>query len=286
MLPYYGDVEQMKAAVDSVRAQSSPHWRLVVIDDGYPDQEPARWFGSIADSRVVYIRNEKNLGANGNYRKAVELVESPWFVMMGADDIMAPDYLSVVDRVIRSSEVDIIQPGVRVIDENNAVVRPLADRVKRRLSLKPEPGGSVLGGETLVASLLRANWAYFPSIAWRTSSVREVGFRPDLDVAQDLGLILDILARGGRMMVLPDVIFEYRRHTASDSSVRALDGRRFDEERRFFDDEARRFDSLGWKRAARAARWHLASRLNAASLVPKAITRGGAVNRLVRHVFA
>ncbi|WP_324253916.1 glycosyltransferase family 2 protein [Microbacterium schleiferi] len=286
MLPYYGDVEQMKAAVDSVMMQSSPHWRLVVIDDGYPDEEPARWFASIADARVVYLRNEQNLGANGNYRKAVELVESSWFVMMGADDIMAPDYLHVVNRAIQSSEADIIQPGVRVIDENDAVVRPLADRVKRLLSLKPEPGGSVLGGETLVASLLRANWAYFPSIAWRTSSVREVGFRPDLDVAQDLGLILDILARGGRMMVLPDVIFEYRRHTASDSSVRALDGRRFDEERRFFDGEARRFSSLGWNRASRAARWHFASRLNAASLVPKAITRGGAVNRLVRHVFA
>ena len=286
MLPYYGDVDQMKVAVESVVAQSYPHWRLVVIDDGYPDPEPARWFRTIDDPRVVYLRNPENLGANGNYRRAVALVEASWFVMMGADDIMGRDYLRVVERTVRSADVDIVQPGVEVIDEHDVVVSPLADRVKRTLAIKPGAGGRVLEGESLAASLLRANWAYFPSIAWRTTAVRQVGFRQGLDVVQDLALILDIIARGGKMMLVPDVVFKYRRHSASDSSVRALDGRRFDEERRFFVEEAERFDSLGWRRAARAGRWHVASRLNAASLLPKAIARGGSAAALTRHIFA
>lgn len=286
MLPYYGDVDQMKDSVRSVLAQTSPHWRLVVIDDGYPDPEPARWFGAMDDERVVYLRNETNLGANGNYRKAVGLVESEWFVMMGADDIMLPGYLEAVQAAVARSDIDIVQPGVEVIDENGILVLPLADRVKRWLSITPEPGGSVLGGEDLVASLLRANWAYFPSLAWRTERVRSIGFREGLDVVQDLALILDILAAGGKMAVLPDVVFRYRRHSGSDSSVRALDGRRFDEERRFFLGEAERFGQLGWKRAARAGRWHITSRLNAASLMPKAVTHGGSAKALARHIFA
>lgn len=285
MLPYYGDVDQMKESVRSVLAQTSPRWRLVVLDDGYPDPEPARWFGSLGDDRVHYLRNEVNLGANGNYRKAVGLVESPWFVMMGADDIMLPGYLEAVEAAIALPGVDIVQPGVEVIDEKGDLVLPLADRVKRRLSITPEAGGSVLSGEQLVASLLRANWAYFPSLAWRTERVRAIGFREGLDVVQDLALILDILAEGGSMAVLPETVFHYRRHSASDSSVRALDGRRFDEERRFFEGEASRFGRLGWKRAARAGRWHITSRLNAASLVPKALTRGGSPRALARHIF-
>ena len=44
-LPYYGDVDLMKLAVRSVLGQQYPHWRLFVVDDGYPDPEPARWFG-------------------------------------------------------------------------------------------------------------------------------------------------------------------------------------------------------------------------------------------------
>lgn len=286
MLPYYGDVEQMKAAVESVRAQTDPNWRLVVIDDGYPHPEPARWFAALPDPRIVYLRNETNLGANGNYRKAVDLVQSDWFVMMGADDIMRPGYLESVSRAMEWSGVDIIQPGVDVIDETDSVVLPLPDRVKRMLSIKPGSAGSVLEGEALAASLLRADWAYFPSLAWRSARVRAVGFREGLDVVQDLALILDIVARGGKMAVLPERVFCYRRHSASDSSVRALDGRRFDEERRFFEGEAARFKRIGWHRAARSARLHVTSRLNALSLLPKAIMHNGRPGALARHVFS
>lgn len=286
MLPYYGDVDQMKLAVESVLSQSYPHWRLTVIDDGYPDPEPTRWFGSITDPRVTYTRNDANLGANGNYRKAVDLVTADWFVMMGADDVMGADYLESVVAALQRSDVDVVQPGVEVIDEHGTVVLPLADRLKRMLSLKPPAGGIVVSGETLAASLLRANWAYFPSLAWRTATVRAIGFRQGLDVVQDLALILDITASGGKMHVFPEKVFSYRRHSQSDSSVRALDGRRFVEERRFFQEEAQRFAQQGWKKAARAARAHVTSRLNAASLLPKAITRGGSPSSLARHIFS
>ena len=64
-------------------------------------------------------------------------------------------------------------------------------------------------------------------------------------------------------MVDPTLAFLYRRHSGSDSSVKALDGRRFDEERALFTAEAQEFTRRGWDRAARAARRHLTSRTNA-----------------------
>ncbi|MFJ4037660.1 glycosyltransferase family 2 protein [Microbacterium sp. NPDC090007] len=286
MLPYYGDVTLMKLAAQSVLDQTYEHFRLVVIDDGYPDPEPRRWFESMNDPRVSYLRNETNLGANGNYRRAVDLVEADWFVMMGADDVMRSDFLSQVAGAIRTHEVDIIQPAVDVIDENGVVYTPLGDRVKRFLAPDTSSGSVRMGGESLARSLLRGNWAYFPSLAWRTEKVRSIGFRDGFDVVQDLALILDIVATGGHMAVLPDVVFEYRRHSASDSSVRALDGRRFDEERRFFRGEQERFAALGWPRAARAAKLHVTSRLNAASMLPKALKAQGATGALLRHVIS
>jgi glycosyltransferase involved in cell wall biosynthesis len=286
MLPYYGDVEQMKLAVESVLAQDFTDFRLVVLDDGYPDPEPARWFGEMTDARVQYQRNPSNLGANGNYRKAVELVEAEWFVMMGADDVMRTDYLSTVVDATQRFDVDIVQPGVDVIDETGRAIRPLPDRVKRVLAPRVGATGAAIGGERLAASLSRGDWAYFPSLAWRTETVRRVGFREGLDVVQDLALILDIVKSGGRMAVLRETVFDYRRHSASDSSVRALDGRRFVEEGTFFREEANAFAKLGWRRAARVARWHATSRLNALTLLPKA-TRSpqGSARTLLRHIF-
>lgn len=278
MLPYYGDVGYLKEAVASVLAQQHREFRLVVLDDGFPDPEPERYCRELAarDSRVVYLRNPENLGANGNYRRALELVEADWFVMMGADDVMLPDYLSTIARVVRQvPSVDVIQPGVEVIDGGGAVWLPLADRVKRWYAPARRSGRiGLLTAQAMATSLVRADWAYFPSLAWRTSVVRGIGFRPGLDVVQDLALLLDIAFGGGTLAVTEPVVFRYRRHAASDSSVRAVDGRRFTEEARFLSAEGRRFAGIGWHRAARAARARTATRLHCVVTAVTAARRG------------
>lgn len=288
MLPYYGDVDLMKLAAQSVMSQQFQDWRLVVVDDGYPSPEPERWFESIGDPRVSYQKNEQNLGANGNYRKALELVESPIVVIMGADDIMLPNYLDVVSKAFEAfPEASVVQPGVQVIDELGRACMPLVDLVKK-VYAPTTKARLELQGEKMATSLVRADWAYFPSLAWRTDVIKRIGFTEGLDVVQDLALLLDIAAEGGSMVVDPTLSFLYRRHSASDSSVRALDGRRFDEERAFFEFQADRFGQLGWTSASRAASFHTTSRLNAASLILRSIAMGktDSLPRLAKHVFS
>lgn len=289
MFPYYGDVDLMKLAVKSVLAQSHKEWRLVVIDDGYPDPEPERWISELAaeDARIIYMRNETNLGANGNYRKALDLVETEYFVMMGADDIMQPNYLEVVLRDFAAyPQADVIQPGVQTIDGNGIANFALPDRVKSWYAPKPDKVRT-LSGEQMATSLIRADWAYFPSLAWKTETVRRLGFRQGFDVVQDLALLLDIAAEGGTIVVDPELAFLYRRHMGSDSMVKAMNGLRFDEERRFFQWQAKRFAELGWKSPARAARNRFTSRLNALSLMGQSVLRGkfDSLKTLGRHVI-
>ncbi|CEH05750.1 Protein of unknown function [Propionibacterium freudenreichii] len=80
--------------------------------------------------------------------------------------------------------------------------------------------------------------------------------------------------RGGSLLVDSQLAFMYRRHSSSDSSVRALSGTRFDEERRFFENMAAEMAAKGWDRAARVARLHLSSRSHAATLLPGALRNG------------
>ena len=94
----------------------------------------------------------------------------------------------------------------------------------------------------------------------------------------DLPTLVDLAATGASLVYDPTVVFRYRRHRASVSSVQAVDGRRFAEENRFFADEARRCADLGWPKAARAARLHATSRLHHAQAL-----LGAAVVR-VRHL--
>ena len=288
MLPYYGPVDLLQATVRSVLAQHDRNWRLTVVDDGYPEPGIREWFASLGDDRIRYLRNEHNLGANLNYRRCVELIEHDLTVIMGADDLMRPHYVDTVRAAFAEfDDAAIVQPGVQVIDGDGAPARGLVDTVKRALYAPRVRSRTELGGEDLVASLLRGNWLYFPSLAWRSAAVREVGFRDGLDVVQDLALVLDLVERGERLVVDPAVCFSYRRHRASDSSWRALEGSRFVEERSFFVGEAARMEARGWHRAARIARRHVSSRLNALTLLPQAVCKRhhAGARTLARHAF-
>ena len=288
LLPYYGDEELMHQAVLSVIGQDRQDWRLLVLDDAYPHGNPGAWFASLADPRIHYRRNARNLGANRNFQQALDLADAPVVVIMGADDIMLPSYLDeVLGLLDRYPQASVAQPGVSIIDGAGNPVTTVADTVKG-WTMPHSRQPVLLTGETMAASLLRSGWHYFPSLAWRLETVRELGFQSEYDVVQDLALLMDVAADGGSIVVSTGTtVFHYRRHGASDSSVRATDGRRFDEERRFFRDQAERFTDLGWSRAAAAARLHWTSRLHALLLLLRSLpgTSPAGVRTLGRHVL-
>jgi len=290
LLPYYGDVAMMKQAVESILGQTRQDWTLTVLDDRYPDGSIPGYFGVLAaqDPRITYLRNEENLGANGNYRKALTFVRHELAVVMGADDVMLANYLeTVVAAHEQFPSAQIIQPGVEVIDELGQPGMGLVDRMKRVYSPRVQ-GRRLLSGEPLAISLMRANWLYFPSICWKSDALVATNFREGLNVVQDLALALDLIKAGGGLVVDSSVCFQYRRHRESDSSLRALQGTRFIEEREFFTGMADEFEAIGWRRAARTARLHLSSRLNAATLLPKAwrTKQHQGVRNLRQHVLA
>ncbi|MCX4958716.1 glycosyltransferase family 2 protein [Streptomyces virginiae] len=285
LLPYYGDVALMQDAVRSVLAQDGDDWRLTVVDDGTEPGVP-EWFEQLADPRVRYLRNERNLGVTGNFNRCVELAEYEYLVLMGCDDLMHPNYLQVVRAAAdREPTAAMIQPGVQVIGTDGLPFDTLGDRTKRKLYAPKGPGRALLGGEELATSLLRGNWLYFPSICWRTEAVKRFGFRTDLGVIQDLALVVDLLVAGESLATTPEVCFSYRRHAESESSAKAYTGHRFEEAKRFFVETADRLDRHGWPRAAKVSRLHLSSRLHALTLLPGAAMKAGrpGVSAMLRH---
>lgn len=287
MMPFYGRFDHFQQAVESVISQSDPDWRLVIVDDVYPDLAPGVWAQGLADERITYLRNEENLRPSRNYRKCVSLMRSEYAVLMGCDDVMLPNYVRRVKELIAQfPDSSIVQPGVTVIDTDGRPSRPLADRAKGWYRMRSR-GPSAHSGEKLATSLLRGNWTYFPSLVWRTTELHRHGFRVDLDVVQDLAMLLEIAKGGGVLVVDDEACFNYRRHAASVSAMTGSDGSKFAQERTLFDEAARDCAALGWPRAARAARHHFTSRINALTEFPAAVRAANPQGRraLLRHVF-
>ena len=273
MIPAYGDGPLIRDAIRSVIDQDDKDWKLTIVDDaaGFEHGEMASWLRTLADSRISYLANPQRLGINRNFQRCVDVSSADWVIVLGADDRLLPNCISQVRRTIADfAEVAWIHTGAIVIDRHGRPHKSMADRVKKLTA--PKVGGRrVIGGEQLAVTLLRGNWMYFPSCAFRREVLQRIGFRVDYDIVLDLDLYLRILLDGGSCVLLERPGIEYRRHSASLSSTGADDGSRFAEEGRYFEKTATVMTLAGWPRAATAARQHWASRLHAAASVPSVL---------------
>ncbi|MGM1062349.1 glycosyltransferase family 2 protein [Saccharothrix sp. Mg75] len=284
-MPFYGDVTLMQEAVRSVLAQRDQDWRLTVVDDGQP-VDVAGWFTELGDPRVRYLRNERNLGVTGNFNRCLDLVEHDLVVLVGNDDLMLPDYVGRVRALhARFPTAGIVQPGVEVVDQHGAPALGLVDRGKRRAYAPRVEGPTAFSGEDLAVSLLRANWLFFPSLCWKADAVREVRFREEFTVVQDLALVLDLVARGVVLVADDEVCFRYRKHVGSETSRAISDGTSYTEAGNLFHEYGDRFAALGWNRAARVARSHVLWRLLALASLPAARSNPAAAKVLLKHAF-
>ncbi len=258
IIPYYRGGGLFDEAMQSVLAQSDSNWMLTVLDDASPDDRAARLVQSIDDARVRYIRHAMNQGISNTFAHALHLSRGRWTTIMGQDDHLLPNYVTVVRQLAATHpDVTMIQPGVRVIDAQGRSARTMADTTKALLRPRTP---RVLRGQRLATSLLLGNWLYFPAIAWETLRARRFGFDPDMRIAMDLDHELRQVLEGAGLAYDNTQCFEYRRHRSSVSSESAALGARFEEEDALFHAWAKRLRAHGWHQAALAAHWHPTSR--------------------------
>lgn len=287
-IPFWGELDYLRTAVESVIAQTVPDWTLTVVNDAHPDYTVDAYFETLNDPRIRYIRNEANCGITENFRRCVQMAVEPRVVVMGCDDYLLEGYVEAICKAHAAHpDADLIQPGVDVVDEDGNTVQPLVDRVKQKLMRPRNESPALLSGDKLAANLMHGNWLYWPSLAFRRDTIQSHDFRDGFSVIQDLALILDVLLDGGHLLVIPEVVFAYRRHNSSASSLELLDGSRFAGEREFFEHAARLARAQGWVKTTTAAHWHITSRLHALVLLPGVVARRDprTARVIVRHVF-
>ncbi len=284
-MPFYGDTKLFKESILSVLGQSSPQWRLLILNDAHPDFSIDEWIHSLSDDRITYIRNESNLGPSLAYSRCLELIEGTHCVILGADDLLMTTF---VERAINAIESypghAFYHPYVDVIDEMGNSYLPMVDRVKQMLTPKVLKPAS-FDFDKIMKSILIGNWMYFPAIVWNLEELKEFGFREDLNVCQDLWLIAETLLAGKSILLFPEKIFRYRRFQGSDSSIKLLNGVRFKEEKSVFKELGKHlFQRRYWQNGFYA--WlHLTSRAHALSLVPQAIKSRRGLIQLIIHTF-
>ena len=256
LLPYWGDFDLAKQTVDSVLAQTSNDWSLFIADDCYSDDRLYNHCKKLNNPKITYFKHKKNIGITNNFNFCAKQAKNEFCVIIGCDDRLLPNFVETALKNIKNA--DFYQPNVEIIDAESKKYLPLTDRVKR--ILRPKKSG-LYYGENLAASLCHGNWLYFPSIVWKSETIKKYQFDNKYKIAEDLALELTMIIDGAKLFVDNTTTFQYRRFDESLSS-REKSGVRFSEEDTVYNDFADKFGSIGWKKAKRAAKARITSRLH------------------------
>ena len=89
VMPLYNGEKYLKEAINSILEQTYSDFELLLIDDASSDRTE-EIIRSYKDDRIVYIKNEQNLGLIKTLNKGLDLAKGEFIARMDQDDISAP----------------------------------------------------------------------------------------------------------------------------------------------------------------------------------------------------
>ena len=94
VIPAYNQAEFLGEAIDSVLAQTYPHFELIVVNDASPDntEEVVK---SYTDPRIKYIRHAQNKGLPATRNTGMRAATGDCIALLDSDDYFHPEKLAV-----------------------------------------------------------------------------------------------------------------------------------------------------------------------------------------------
>ncbi|WP_395834799.1 glycosyltransferase [Cystobacter fuscus] len=228
---YQTPPDVLRACIESVQAQSYPHWQLCLVDDGSRDPEVRRiaLHYARADARIRFERLERNGGIALATNAALALATGEYVGFLDHDDVLAPHALAEVVQYLEAHpDTDVLYTDEDKIDAGGRRFNP---------AFKPGPSPDLLRAVNYICHFLVV----------RASLVREVGgVRTGFEGAQDHDLVLRLLERTPRFAHLPQVLYHWRTLPGSTSLDSSAKPAASDAGRRAVADHLRRLGEEAW----------------------------------------
>ncbi|MCM1568187.1 MAG: glycosyltransferase [Roseburia sp.] len=209
LVPAYRTREAfLRELIDSLLAQTYSRWQLVIADATKEDDVESV-VTDYEDSRICYVRLKENGGISGNSNQGLEYVAGSYVGLLDHDDILTPNALYEMYEAIQRGKNRGIEAKLLYSDE---------DKCDEQGRIFYEPNIK----EDFNLDLLLSNNYICHFLVIKTELLKELGFRPEYEGAQDYDLTLRaserILASGEgqeQLVHIPKVLYHWRCHGAS-----------------------------------------------------------------------
>jgi len=120
VLPTHNGSRWIMKAIKSIQAQSFSDWELLVVDDGSIDETSTLVKEiSSSDSRIMYIRNEHNIGLQKSLNKGIELSKGEYVARIDDDDrwIDENKLMKQVEFLDKNKDYVLVGTGAIVVNQ-------------------------------------------------------------------------------------------------------------------------------------------------------------------------
>ncbi|MEL6892445.1 MAG: glycosyltransferase [Actinomycetota bacterium] len=198
---YESPIVHLTAQLDSIAAQTYPHFECILVDDGSPTTAAADLADAYAerDARFRVIRRPDNGGIAAATNDGLDAATNDWIVFSDHDDRLMPSALAAIaTHIVGHPDDDVIYTDEQLVDEDGEVmfVYRKPDFSRHRFT----------------------SMNYFCHIVtMRRSLVEEIGrLDPAMEPSADRDFNLRATERAHRVGHIPDILYEWR---AIDGSV-------------------------------------------------------------------
>lgn len=207
LMPVYNpDPAHLRAALDSVLAQTYSGWELCIADDASSDARIADILADYSqrDDRVKFMIREKNGHIAAASNSALELATCPWCAFMDQDDALAPDALAFVAKAIKEN------PGGSLFFSDE-------DKIYKGKLASPYFKNGKWDWELLPVQNFVCHLAVYNSGKLRGLG----GIREGYPGAQDHDLVLRYTANepASSFVHIPHVLYHWRMHSQSTAAT-------------------------------------------------------------------
>jgi len=126
VIPVYDSpLEHLRAQLESIAAQTYPHWECLLVDDGSPTPHAAALADEFAaaDQRFRVIRRPANGGIAAATNDGLDAATNEFIVFSDHDDRLMPSALAAIaTHLLEHPEHDVVYTDEQLIDEDGDVL--------------------------------------------------------------------------------------------------------------------------------------------------------------------
>lgn len=203
--------DHLADAIESVLAQTLTDFELIVVDDRSPDDSVSviqRY--AERDPRVRLIALQENLGPAGARNRGFDVATGDWIAIVDNDDLIHPSRLAFLIDAALADQADIVADDLLIFNDQSPGIT----------TMLPEAADAPFWVDA--AGFIRSNVIYAPrpSLGFckpmiRRQALGALRYDETLRIGEDADLLLRLVVAGRTFRIYPELLYFYRKHSAS-----------------------------------------------------------------------